>query len=78
VIVSMSESGDVRFFGFVTRDDLADVALPGHVAVYLPFSYTWDGSLVIVPRTRVQPLQADSANIMALVVSGGVSRAVDR
>ncbi len=74
VTVSLSESGDVRFFGFVTREDLADFALPGHVAVYLPFSYTWDGSLVVVPRARVQPLQADSASIMALVVSGGVSR----
>ena len=75
VMVSMTEGGDVRFFGFVTRDDMSDVALPDHVAVYLPFSYTWDGSLVIVPRSRVQPLQADSASIMALVVSGGVSRA---
>ena len=74
VIVSMTESGDIRFFGFVTREDLSDVALPSHVAVYLPFSYTWDGSLVVVPRSRVQPLQADSASIMALVVSGGVSR----
>jgi len=75
VMVSMTEGGDVRFFGFVTRDDMSDVALPDHVAVYLPFSYTWDGSLVIVPKSRVQPLQADSASIMALVVSGGVSRA---
>lgn len=75
VMVSLSESGDVRFFGFVTREDLSDFALPGHVAVYLPFSYTWDGSLVVVPKSRVQPLQADSASIMALVVSGGVSRA---
>lgn len=75
VMVSMTEGGEVRFFGFVTREDMSDVALPGHVAVYLPFSYTWDGSLVIVPKSRVQPLQADSASIMALVVSGGVSRA---
>lgn len=74
VIVSMTEGGDVRFFGFVTREDMSDVSLPGHVAVYLPFSYTWDGSLVIVPKSRVRPLQADSASIMALVVSGGVSR----
>ena len=75
VMISMTEGGEVRFFGFVTREDMSDVALPDHVAVYLPFSYTWDGSLVIVPKSRVQPLQADSASIMALVVSGGVSRA---
>jgi uncharacterized membrane protein len=74
VIVSMTEGGDVRFFGFVTRDDLSDVALPDHVAVYLPFSYTWDGSLILVPKSRVQPIEVDSASIMTLVVSGGVSR----
>ena len=74
VTVAISESGDVRFFGFVTRDDLSDLALPGHVAVYLPFSYTWDGSLIVVPRSRVQPLQVDSASVMTLVMSGGVSR----
>ncbi len=74
VAVSLTEGGEVRFFGFVTRDDLSDVAMPGYVAVYLPFSYTWDGSLVVVPRERVTPIEADSASIMALVVSGGVSR----
>ena len=74
VTVSLTDGSDVRVFGFVTRDDLADVAMPDHVAVYLPFSYTWDGCLLVVPRSRVQPLQADSASIMSLVVSGGVSR----
>jgi hypothetical protein len=29
---------------------------------------------MIVPRERVTPLEADSANIMALVVSGGISK----
>jgi uncharacterized membrane protein len=74
VSVSLTDETDVRLFGFVTRDDLADVALPGHVAVYLPFSYTWDGCLLIVPRSRVQPIEADSTSIMALVVSGGVAK----
>ena len=74
VSVALTEGGEVRVFGFVTREDLSDLTLPDHVAVYLPFSYTWDGSLILVPRSRVQPIAADSASIMALVVSGGVSR----
>lgn len=74
VTVALAEGADVRFFGFVTRDDLSDVGMPDRVAVYLPFSYTWDGCLVVVPRSRVQPLDADSASIMSLVVSGGVSK----
>ncbi len=64
----------VRTLGFVTQDDLSFLGLPGEVAVYLPFSYSMAGSLVIVPSGNVQPLTIDSASTMALVVSGGVSR----
>ena len=64
----------VKMFGFITQDDLGALAAPGDIAVYVPFSYTWDGCLMIVPRERVQPLAADSASILAMVVSGGVSR----
>ena len=60
--------------GFITRDDLEGIGLAGDVAVYIPFSYTWDGCLLMVPRSRVTPIEADSASIMSLVVSGGVSK----
>lgn len=72
--VAVSVTDDIRTFGFITRDDLGELGLPGDVAVYVPFSYTWDGCLLVVPRQRVRALDADSASIMALVVSGGVSR----
>jgi len=72
--VAVSLLGDLRTLGFVTQDDLSFLSLPGDVAVYLPFSYSMAGTLVIVPRARVERLDADSASIMALVVSGGVSR----
>lgn len=72
--VAVSVTDDIRTFGFITRDDLGELGLPGDVAVYVPFSYTWDGCLLVVPRERVRALDADSASIMALVVSGGVSR----
>jgi uncharacterized membrane protein len=72
--VAIDMPGELRTFGFITRDDLADLGMPDSVAVYVPFSYTWDGCLVVVPRDRVHPIEADSASVMALVVSGGVSR----
>lgn len=72
--VIVSVANDVRAFGFITRDDLSTLGLPGDVAVYVPFSYTWDGCLLVVARDRVRPIEADSASILALVVSGGVSR----
>jgi uncharacterized membrane protein len=72
--VSVQLSETVKVFGFITRDDLGALAAPGDVAVYVPFSYTLTGCLVIVARERVQPLAADSASVMALVVSGGVAQ----
>lgn len=72
--VAIQVSEHVRTFGFITRDDLASLGMPGDVAVYVPFSYTWDGCLLIVARERITTLEADSASVMALVVSGGVSR----
>jgi uncharacterized membrane protein len=72
--VTIEVSEGVKSFGFITRDDLGVLGMPGDVAVYVPFSYTWDGCLLVVARERVTPLEADSASVMALVVSGGVSR----
>ncbi len=74
VAVALTPDGAVRSLGFVTQEDLGFLAMPGHVAVYLPFSYSMSGGLVIVPRERVERLDADSASMMALVVSGGISR----
>jgi uncharacterized membrane protein len=72
--VTIAVSDGIRTFGFITRDDLASLGMQDDVAVYVPFSYTWDGCLLVVPKERVHPLEADSASILALVVSGGVSR----
>ena len=73
VAVRLAEG--VRTLGFVTQEDLGFLGLDGNVAVYLPFAYSMAGSLVIVPAANVERLQVDSASVMAMVVSGGVSRA---
>lgn len=74
VRVALSEDGAVSALGFVTSDSLADLGLAGHVAVYLPLSYSIAGHVIIVPASRVTPVPADSAEVMAFIVSGGVSR----
>ena len=73
VAVRLTEG--VRTLGFVTQEDLGFLSLEGNVAVYLPFAYSMAGSMVIVPAASVERLQVDSASVMALVVSGGISRA---
>ena len=71
--VALALGGEVRALGFVTNPDLAKLGLPGMVAVYLPQSYNVAGNLVVVPASHVTPLAADSADVMAFVVSGGVT-----
>ena len=72
VAVAVTEA--VTTLGFVTQDDLSFLGMRERVAVYLPFSYSMAGILLVVPASRVTPLDNDSARIMALIVSGGVSR----
>jgi uncharacterized membrane protein len=78
VVVTTSKEGMEKAFGFVTQENMERFGLPDHVTVYLPFSYTFTGVIRIYPRSQVRPVETDSAELMAFVVSGGVtdSRAV--
>ena len=73
VIVAPYPGGVARAIGFVTQESLAAIGLAGHVTVYLPQSYNFAGALLIFPTSAVTPLQADSADVMAFIVSGGVT-----
>lgn len=73
VEVALDADHQVRALGFITRGDLQNLGLADSVAVYLPQSYNFAGNLLIVTRDRVIPLAADPAEIMKLIVSGGVS-----
>lgn len=72
VLVTVNPGG-VKILGFVTRESLDMFGISDHVAVYFPQSYNFAGNLVIVPGDCVQPLSADSSEVMAFLVSGGVS-----
>lgn len=72
VLVTMDEFG-LKRIGFVTHKDLTVLGLPEDVAVYFPFSYSFTGQLVILPATRVKPIDKSAADMMKFVVSGGVS-----
>lgn len=71
VMVRVAEG--CRVFGFVTCDHFDDVRLSGHVAVYLPQAYNFAGNLIIVPADTIESVDADSAQFMAFIVSGGVA-----
>jgi uncharacterized membrane protein len=73
VLVAFSPNGYGEAVGFVTRSDLKFLGLLNHVAVYFPQSYNFAGHVLIFPKEQVRPLEADSADVMAFIVSGGVS-----
>jgi uncharacterized membrane protein len=43
------------------------------VSVYVPQSYNFAGQLFVFPRQQVIPLDANSGEVMTLIVSGGVA-----
>ena len=60
--------------GFVTKEDASEIGISGDkVVVYLPFSYAVSGEVIIVPKNAVQLIEAKSADIMKLIISGGVT-----
>jgi uncharacterized membrane protein len=78
VVVTTSADGIEKAFGFVTTEAMARFGLEDHVTVYLPFSYTFTGVIRIYPARNVKPLDTDSAELMAFVVSGGVTQATSK
>lgn len=74
VYVNIVPGSDVRVLGFVTDRELGKFGLDGMVSVYLPQSYNFAGNLIIVPSSQVTQIKADSGELMAFIVSGGISK----
>jgi len=72
VLVEVNEHG-LKKIGFMVQKDLAALNLPGEVAVYFPFSYSFAGQVVIISATKVTPIDRSAADMMKFVISGGVS-----
>ncbi len=73
VMVEVLPGSGIKVMGFLTQPDLGEFALPDHVAVYLPQSYHFAGQTIIVPGSRVTPVDAKPADVLAFIVSGGIS-----
>ncbi len=74
VLVTVNANPSVQRFGFITENDLSRLGLAKEkLAVYLPFSYGFNGQLVVVDATQVQKLDASGTEMMKFVISGGVT-----
>jgi uncharacterized membrane protein len=72
VLVEVNEFG-LKKIGFLVQKDLAVLGLPGEVAVYFPYSYSFAGQVIIIDASKVKPIDKSAADIMKFVISGGVS-----
>lgn len=74
VLVKLNRESEIEKPGFVTNQDLAMLNIKsGKIAVYLPHSYNFSGNIFIVPVENVTPVQANTAEFMKFIVSGGVT-----
>ena len=73
VVVKLFENSSAHALGFVTQESLKDMGLDGWVSVYMPHSYNFSGQMYVFPRSAIRPLDAASSEVMAFVVSGGVT-----
>ena len=74
LVVRLERNSDINRVGFITQEDLSDIGIEKEmVAVYLPFSYSFAGELIILPRENIRPLDASGTDMMKFIISGGVT-----
>src|SRR5258708_17778052 len=78
VLVTLQRGGTAKAFGFVTRESLSRFGLDDHVVVYIPTSYSFGGPMLVFHSSQIQHLDIDSADVMAFIVSGGVTTLPER
>lgn len=68
------DAHDIWRIGFVTQEELSELGLKEHVAVYVPQSYAFTGHLYFVKKERVKIItDISSADAMKFAISGGVT-----
>lgn len=78
VLVALSGDRAVKVLAFLTSDSLASLGLADQVTVYMPQSYGFAGHILVVPADRVERIDADAAEVMAFIISGGVTQVESR
>ena len=74
VLIQLYENSTIQRIGFITSEDLNSLGIKeGKVLVYLPHSYAFSGQLFVVERSYITAIDRSSAEIMKLIVSGGIT-----
>ena len=74
VLVAVTSDRAVKVLAFLTSDSLMSLGIAESVSVYMPQSYGLAGHILVVPADRVERIDADAAEVMAFIISGGVTQ----
>jgi uncharacterized membrane protein len=75
VLIKINEESNLCRIGFITSEDLSEFGLADMIGVYVPHSYNFSGNFYVVKKENVTKINSkvSSADLMKLIVSGGVS-----
>jgi uncharacterized membrane protein len=73
VMVTLLPQSNAKVFGFITGEDLSNFGLKDYVSVFLPQAYNISGNLIMIPKAQVTPLDKDGSEVMAFIISAGVT-----
>ncbi len=74
VLVTMNYQPVMQRIGFVTENDLSRLGIETtKLAVYLPFSYGFNGQLFIIDSSNIKELDVSGTEMMKFIISGGVT-----
>ena len=76
-VVRVEVAPGMHLIGFVTRADLAALPSiapqPDSIAVYLPMSYQIGGYTLLLPRSKVQPVDVSVEEALRFTLTAGVT-----
>jgi len=72
VLVQTSSHNNYKEIGFITQKDLSNLKLDDYVVVYIPFSYSLAGKMILIKKEFIEPLDQNPTDIMKFIISGGI------
>ena len=76
VLVLTNPQANIEEMGFITQDDLKEWGIKEKYAVYLPYSYSFSGRMIIVPKEQITPLPIDGGEAMKFIISSAFSSGI--
>ncbi len=73
VLVRLTKDSPMLKPGFITQEDMSNLGLHDMVSVYMPHSYAFSGTVFIVEKDFITPIDVKSSDFMKFIVSGGVA-----